>query len=74
VTQAARTQIDRIERTARFSSNQAKTLMEAQYYCFVAGASAALLLPKRRESIALEDFGETISCKEVGRTPQGPKG
>jgi hypothetical protein len=68
VVEAARTQIDRIERTARFSSNQAKTLMAAQYYCFVAAAIVAFLPPERRAEITLEDFGQTISCKDAGRT------
>jgi hypothetical protein len=68
VVEAARTQIDRIERTARFSSNQAKTLMAAQYYCFVAAAIVAFLPPERRAEITLDDFGQTVSCKDSGRT------
>jgi hypothetical protein len=68
VIEAARNQVDRIERTARFSSNQAKTLMAAQYYCFVAAAIVAFLPPERRAEITLEDFGQTMSCKDAGRT------
>jgi hypothetical protein len=68
VTQAARTQIDRIERSARFRSGQDKTLFAAHYYCFVAGAIMALLPPERQQTIALEDFGETVICKDAGRT------
>jgi hypothetical protein len=68
VTEAARTQIDRIERTARFRSNQDRTLFAAQYYCFVAGAIMALLPPERQPEITLESFGNTVGCKEAGRT------
>ena len=67
VTQAARTQIDNIERSARFRSNRDKTAMAAQYYCFVAGAIMALLPPERQQTIALESFGHTIACKTIGR-------
>jgi hypothetical protein len=69
VTQAARTQIDRIERSARFRSGKYRTLMMAQYYCFVAGAIVALLPPERQKGLSLAEFGETVSCKDVGRTP-----
>ena len=68
VTQAARTQIDRIERSARFRSGQDKTLFAAHYYCFVAGAIVALLPPERQPGITLESFGTTVGCKEAGRT------
>jgi hypothetical protein len=68
VTQAARTQIDRIERSARFRSGQDKTLFAAHYYCFVAGAIVALLPPERQQKITLDDFGNTVGCKEAGRT------
>ncbi len=68
VTQAARTQIDRIERSARFRSGQDKTLFAAHYYCFVAGAIVALLPPERQQKITLESFGNTVGCKEAGRT------
>ena len=68
VVEAARTQIDRIERTARFTSLRAKTLMTAQYYCFVAALVVAFLPPDRRADITLEDFGQTVSCKDAGRT------
>lgn len=68
VTEAARTQIDRIERTARFRSNQDRTLFAAQYYCFVAGAIVALLPPERQPEITLESFGNTVGCKVAGRT------
>ena len=68
VTQAARTQIDRIERSARFRSGQDKTLFAAHYYCFVAGAIVALLPPERQQKIALDNFGETVTCKDAGRT------
>ena len=67
VTQAARTQIDNIERSARFRSNRDKTAMAAQYYCFVAGAIVALLPPGRQQTVTLETFGNTVACKEVGR-------
>jgi hypothetical protein len=67
VTQAARTQIDRIERSARFRSGQDRTLMLAQYYCFVAGAVAGLLPPDRQKTLALAQFGATVPCKDVGR-------
>jgi hypothetical protein len=68
VTEAARTQIDRIERSARFRSGQDKTLFAAHYYCFVAGAIVALLPPERQQKITLESFGNTVGCKEAGRT------
>jgi hypothetical protein len=68
VTQAARTQIDRIERTARFRSGKDKTAMAAGYYCFVAGAIAGLLPPDRQQTITLESFGTTIPCRDIGRT------
>jgi hypothetical protein len=68
VTSAARTQIDRIERTARFRSGKDKTAMAAQYYCFVAGAIVALLPPDRQQTITLESFGTTIPCRDIDRT------
>ncbi len=68
IVKASRMQIDRIERTARFRSNRDKTLFAAQYYCFVAATIAAFLPPDRRAELALEDFGETLSCKDAGRT------
>jgi hypothetical protein len=68
VTQAARTQIDRIERTARFRSGKDKTAMAAQYYCFVAGAIAGLLPPDRQQTIALDSFGTSIPCRDIDRT------
>lgn len=68
VTQAARTQIDTIERSARFRSNRDKTLFAAHYYCFVAGAIVTLLPPERQQGITLESFGSTAGCKAVGRT------
>ncbi len=67
VTQAARTQIDNIERSARFRSNRDKTAMAAQYYCFVAGAIVAVLPPEREQAVALDSFGTTIACKTAGR-------
>jgi hypothetical protein len=67
VTQAARTQMDRIERSARFRSKRDKTLMSAQYYCFVAASIQALLPLERQQTIGLGAFGETIGCKEAGR-------
>jgi hypothetical protein len=66
ITQAARTQIDNIERSARFHSNRDKTAMAAQYYCFVAGAIVALLPPEREQVVALDSFGTTIACKTAG--------
>jgi hypothetical protein len=68
VVAAARAQIDNIERTARFRSNRDRTLFAAAYYGFIAGTIVAFLPPERRSEIALEDFGETISCKDAGRT------
>jgi len=68
VTEAARAQIDNIERSARFRSNRDKTLFSAHYYCFVAGAIVALLPPERQPEITLESFGNTVGCKEAGRT------
>jgi hypothetical protein len=68
VTAAARTQIDNIERSARFRSLTDKTAMAAQYYCFVAGAIAGLLPPGRQQTIALDSFGTTIACRDIGRT------
>ena len=67
VTQAARTQIDNIERSARFRSNRDKTAMAVQYYCFVAGAIVALLPPEREQAVAFDSFGTTITCKTAGR-------
>jgi hypothetical protein len=67
VPQAARTQIDGIERTARVRSLQDRTALAAQYYGCVAGAIAALLPPERQLSIALDSFGTTIACRDVGR-------
>jgi hypothetical protein len=68
VTETARTQFDRIERTARFRSGQDKTLFAAGYYCFVAGAIAGLLPPERQQTIALDSFGTAVPCRDVGRT------
>ena len=66
VTQAALAQIDRIDRSARFRSNEDRTLMLAGYYCFVAILSQ--LPPERQQSITLAAFGETVPCKDAGRT------
>ena len=68
VTQAALAHIDRIERSARFRSNQDRTLMLAGYYCFVAGAIMSQLPPERQQTITLADFGQTVPCKDAGRT------
>jgi hypothetical protein len=68
VTQAARLQIDRIERSARFRSGKDKTAMAAEYYCFVAAAIAGLLPPERQQTVTLESFGTTIACRDIGRT------
>ena len=68
VTQAARTQIDNIERSARFRSGKDKTAMAAEYYCFVAGAILGLLPPERQQTVTLESFGTTIPCRDIGRT------
>ena len=68
VTRAALAQIDRIERSARFRSNQDRTLMLAGYYCFVAGAIMSQLPPERQQTITLADFGQTAPCKDTGRT------
>jgi hypothetical protein len=68
VTETARTQFDRIERTARFRSGQDKTLFAAGYYCFVAGAITGLLPPERQQTIALDSFGTAVPCRDIGRT------
>jgi hypothetical protein len=68
VTQAARAQIDNIERSARFLSGKDKTAMTAEYYCFVAGAITGFLPPKRQQTVTLESFGTTIACRDIGRT------
>ncbi len=68
VTQAARMQIDNIERSARFRSGQDKTAMAAQYYCFVAGAIMGLLPQEREQAVTLESFGTTTACRDIGRT------
>jgi hypothetical protein len=68
VTQAARLQIDNIERSARFRSSKDKTAFAAEYYCFVAGAILALLPPDRQRTVTLESFGTTIACRDIGRT------
>ena len=69
VIDAARTQIDRIERSARFRSNQDRTLTLAAYNCFVAGCDrGAFCRPSGRPSLTLADFGDTVSCKDAGRT------
>ena len=68
VTQAARMQIDNIERSARFRSGKDKTAMAAQYYCFVASAILGLLPPEREQAVTLESFGTTIACRDIGRT------
>jgi hypothetical protein len=65
VTQTALAQIDRIERSARFRSNEDRTLMLAGYYCFVAGAIMSQLPPERQQTITLADFGETVPCKDA---------
>jgi hypothetical protein len=67
VTQAARSQVENIERAARFRSNLDRTLFAADYYCFVAGAIVALLPPETQQTIALDRFGTTISCRDVDR-------
>jgi hypothetical protein len=68
VTRAARAQIDNIERSARFRSARDRTLFKAGYYCFVAAAIHALLPPERREATELGAFGQTVTCREAGRT------
>jgi hypothetical protein len=68
VTQAALAQIDKIERLARFRSNEGRTLMLAGYYCFIAGAIVSQLPPERQQTITLAEFGETVPCKDAGRT------
>ena len=67
VVQTARTQIDTIERTARFRSNQDRILFAARYYCFVAASIVAFLPPDQLAEISLDDFGDTISCQDAGR-------
>ena len=68
VIDAARRQMDNLDRAARFRSNQDRTLALAAYNCFVAGAIAAFCRPSFKLSITLADFGETVSCKDAGRT------
>lgn len=68
VTNAARAQIDRIERSARFRSGKDRTLALAEHYCFVAAAILAFLPPERQASLTLEDFGQAATCKDAGRT------
>ncbi len=68
VIDAGRAQIEGIERSARFRSNEDRVLMLAGYYCFDAGAIAAFLPPERLATLELADFGETVSCTEAGRT------
>ena len=65
---AARKQMDNLDRAARFRSGQDRKLSLAAYNCFVAGAIVALLPPERPKAVALEDFGETVTCKDAGRT------
>ncbi len=67
VTQAARAMFVSIEQRARFRSQKDKTLLAAQYYCFVAGTIAALLPPERQKTLKLGDFGATVGCKDAGR-------
>lgn len=68
VTDAARNQMDSVDRSARFRSGLDRTLSLAGYNCFVAGAIVGLLPPERQQAIALEDFGEIAACKDAGRT------
>jgi hypothetical protein len=68
VIDAARRQMDNLDRSARFRSNQDRTLALAAYNCFVAGLIAGLLPPELRASLTLADFGDTISCQDAGRT------
>jgi hypothetical protein len=42
--------------------------MLAGYYCFAAGVIVPFLPPERLKTITLEDFGQTASCKDAGRT------
>lgn len=62
------TQIDNIERSARFRSLKDRTLFAAAYYNFVAATVLVLLPPDRQGEVTLASFGETVSCKEAGRT------
>ena len=68
VIDAARRQMDNLDRSARFRSNQDRTLALAAYNCFVAGLIAGLLPPEIQASLTLADFGDTVSCKDAGRT------
>jgi hypothetical protein len=63
-----RGRVEKIRSSARFRSLNDLTLFSARYYCFVAAAIAAFLPPERQREITLEDFGETVSCKDVGRS------
>ena len=67
VIDAARRQMDNLDRSARFRSNQDRTLALAAYNCFVAGLIAGLLPPELRASLTLADFGDTVSCQDAGR-------
>jgi len=67
---AARKQMDNLDRAARFRSGQDRKLSLAAYNCFVASAIVALLPPERQQTITLADFGETVTCKDAGRTEQ----
>ena len=68
VIDAARRQMDNLDRSARFRSNQDRTLTLAAYNCFVAGLIAGLLPPELQASLTLADFGDTVSCQDSGRT------
>lgn len=68
VVETMRNQIMSIRQRARFRSPKDLTLFSARYYCFIAASIVAFLPPDRQAEITLEDFGETVSCKDVGRT------
>jgi hypothetical protein len=64
----ATARLDRFKQTARFRSAKDLTLFSARYYCFIAATIVAFLPPERRAGIALEEFGDTVSCKDAART------
>ena len=68
VIDAAQRQMDNLDRSARFRSNLDRTLALAAYNCFVAALIAGLLPPELQASLTLEDFGQTLTCKDAGRT------
>jgi hypothetical protein len=67
VVAALESRIDAIRQTARFRSPEDLASYAARYYCFIAASIVTFLPPERRAEIALEDFGDTMSCHDAGR-------